>query len=124
MDRPRTTNARSETAQWFARGGLAYIGQRWREDAGARLSVIGGPSERSLETARRCVQRADPHLSRLSQPLSRISRPPLEMAGEIGNYIKPDNRFQLIFPCRPRVRSSSSSKCRLIASIGWLAARC
>src|SRR5215831_6769426 len=75
MDRPRTTIARSETAQWFARGGLEYIGQRWREDAGARLSVIGGPSERSLETARRCVQRADPHLSRLSQPVSRPHGP-------------------------------------------------
>ena len=49
MDRPPTTIARSETAQWFSRGVLEQTGQRWREDAGARLSVIGGPSERLLE---------------------------------------------------------------------------
>jgi hypothetical protein len=49
MDRPRTTIARSETAQWFSRGVLEHAGRRWREDAGARLSVIGGPNERSLE---------------------------------------------------------------------------
>src|SRR5262249_4616094 len=42
------------------------------------------------------MQRAEPQPSRSSQPLSRISRPPLEMAGEIGNYIKPD-----IFPMSP-----------------------
>jgi len=52
MDRPPTTIARSETAQWFSRGVLEQAGQRWREDAGARLSVIGGPNERSLEAAR------------------------------------------------------------------------
>ena len=86
MDRPRTTIARSETAQWFSRGVLEHAGRRSREDAGARLSLIGGPSERLLEAARRCAQ--EPQPSRVSR-----SHGPLEIAGEIGNYIKLDTDF-------------------------------
>src|SRR5262245_374240 len=88
MDRPPTTIARSETAQWFSRGILEHASRRWREDAGARLSVIGGPSERLLEAARRCAQRAEPEPSRVPDLTA-----PLEIAGEIGNYIKLDTHF-------------------------------
>jgi len=42
VDRPRSTVARSETAQWFSHDVLEYIGQRWREDARARLSPLPG----------------------------------------------------------------------------------
>src|SRR5215831_11433631 len=85
MDRPRIAIARSETAQWFSPDGLEHTARRWREDARARLSLIGGPSERSLHAARRCAQRAEPQPSRVSR-----SRGPLEIAGEMGNYIKLD----------------------------------
>jgi hypothetical protein len=88
MDRPRTTVARSETAQWFSRGVLERTGRRWREDAGARLSVIGGPNERSLEAAR--VVRSGQSRSRHEYP---DLTAPLEIAGEIGNYIKLDTDF-------------------------------
>src|SRR5215831_8678903 len=85
MDRPRTTIARSETAQWFSPGVLEHTGRRWREDARARLNVIGGPSERPLEVPRCCAQRAEPQPSRVSR-----SQGPLEISGEIGNYILAD----------------------------------
>jgi len=88
MDRPRTTIARSETAQWFSHGVLEYIGRRWREDAGARLSVIGGPNERSLEAAR--VVRSGLRRGRREYP---DLTAPLEIAGEIGNYVKLDTDF-------------------------------
>src|SRR5262249_37909813 len=68
MDRPRTTIARSETAQRFSPGVLEHTGQRWREDAEARLSVIVGPNERLLDAARRCAQRAAPQPSQVSRP--------------------------------------------------------
>src|SRR5262249_789302 len=85
MDRPRTTIARSETAQWFSPGVLEHTGRRWREDARARLNVIGGPSESPLEVPRCCAQRAEPQPSRVSR-----SQGPLEISGEIGNYILAD----------------------------------
>ena len=87
VDRPRSTIARSETAQWFSRCVLEHTGWRWPEDAGARLSVIGGPNEQLLEAARRCAQRAEP------QPPRVFLTAPLEIAGEIGNYIKLDTDF-------------------------------
>jgi len=88
MDRPRTTIARSETAQWFSHGVLEYIGRRWREDAGARLSVIGGPNERPLEAVR--VVRSGQSRSRREYP---DFTAPLEIAGKIGNYVKLDTDF-------------------------------
>src|SRR5262249_25116843 len=94
VDRPHARIARPDTAQWSSRSVLEYIGQQSREDAGTRLSVIGGPSEQLLEAARRYVQRAEPQLSRLFQSLSR-PHGPLEITGKIGNYIKLNIGFSL-----------------------------
>ena len=88
MDRPRTTIARSETAQWFSRGVLEYIGQRWREDAGTRLSVMGvQANDRSkwLDVVRSGQSRSRHEYPDLTAPL--------EIAGKIGNYIKLDIDF-------------------------------
>ena len=88
MDRPRTTIARSETAQWLSPDGLERTARRWREDVGARLSLIGGPSEQLLEAAR--VVRSGQRRNRHEYP---DLTAPLEIAGEIGNYIKLDTDF-------------------------------
>jgi hypothetical protein len=88
MDRPPTTIARSETAQWFSRGVLEQAGQRWREDAGARLSVIGGPKRTIARSGSSCVQR----LRRSRHEYPDLTAP-LEIAGEIGNYVKLDTDF-------------------------------
>ncbi len=52
------------------------------------MSVIGGPNERSLEAAR--VVRSGQSRSRHEYP---DLTAPLEIAGEIGNYIKLDTDF-------------------------------
>ena len=94
VDRSRTTIARSEMAQWFSCGVLEYIGPRWRKYAGARLSVIDALSERSLK--RPDVVRSEQSLAVTIVPTAtQTSRPPLEIAGEIGNYIKLDTDFSL-----------------------------
>src|SRR5262249_23652327 len=90
MDRPRTTIARPDTAQWFSRGVLEYTGRRWREDAGARLSQIGGASGRLLEAAR-VLRRGE---SRRPHEYLDLTAP-LEIAGKIGNHIKLGTDFSL-----------------------------
>ena len=88
MDRPRTTIARSETAQWFSPGRLEHTGQRWREDAGARLSLIG--VQANDHSMRPGVVRS--RQSRSRREYSR-SRSPLEIVGEMDNYSKLDTDF-------------------------------